>query len=259
MAFYGNGQNATLHTPYLNGDQVILFGASAATEPVITIADGTVNTWDSILSAGYGEVILWPSQNNSLVLTHGVDLAGGHLTMGTIDGGSVTLNGVSSVRNGSVLTELGGRYQADPTILNGSIYVSSRSFADFTHTPLRGAGTVHVQSSAIVEVNAVVAGLNLYVDKGAELVFAHSGPAKKMLGTIHAAAGGDTWVGSVATAAAEIFHRSTGELDIVDRWGTDLVSLKFSGASSLYATPAFGGVDITTTRQAHSLPTLFVH
>jgi hypothetical protein len=190
-ADFRDGQNVTLHTPYLNGQQVVTLGTSAATEPVITIADGpAVNTWLDINSAAYGEVLLAPLMNNQLVLQYGVHLYGGHLTIGTIDGGSVTMGGDSEVRFGGSFTESGGRYHADPLILNGTLAVSGNSYADLSGAPLKGAGTVEVSTSSIVEVNAVVAGLRLNVDNGGELTFVHAGPAK-MLGTIHEAAGGD--------------------------------------------------------------------
>jgi hypothetical protein len=61
---------------------------------------------------------------------------------------------------------------------------------------------------------------------------------------------------NAADATQEIFHRSTGLLDLVNGSGTTVAALKFSGDRTLFTTPnRSGGMDITTTHHATSLPT----
>jgi hypothetical protein len=57
-----------------------------------------------------------------------------------------------------------------------------------------------------------------------------------------------------------VFHRSTGTLDLLNSTGGNVAELRFSGASTLYATAdGSGGMDITTAHHIGSLPAIFTH
>ena len=139
--------------------------------------------------------------------------------------------------------------------------VSSGATASFQPAPLQGNGTIDVDQGGTVDVARVVAGLHMDVDRGGTLVVGSYGsPALGFLGTINEAPGGVVDVLSAPGAVSEIFHRSTGTLDLLNRTGANVAELKFAGASTLYATAdGGGGMDITTAHHIGSLPTIFVH
>jgi hypothetical protein len=262
---YGNGARINVTSPFLNGDNVIFTGTSAATEPLVYLDDGVVNTLNSLAVTGhsasalaFGEILIYPPNPGNLVIANGIHLSYGDLTITFANGGSATLNGISSVTNNSTFDALGGRYQADPYILNGSLTVSNHSTADFSFAPLQGGGTVDIETGATVDVSRVAAGLNIDLNSGT-LVASNTYGAMSFLGTIHEAAAGTTDVLNATTAVKEVLHASTGMLDLLDQAGTTVAALKFAGASTLYTTPdGHGGMDITTTHHTGSLPTVFL-
>jgi hypothetical protein len=273
---YGNGAviyaqalfAGQVSAPYLNGYNVILDGTSAAGGPVVYINNQVINTLNNITVDGssatamaYGGLIVYPPDSPALTITHGIDLSFGNLTTGSAVGGSGTLDGNSIVTNHSVLTAIGGRYFAAPLVLNGHMSVSNGSTANFSLLPLQGAGTLEIDAGGTVDVTRVVAGLHLDVDRGGTLVVGSYGsPALGFLGTINEAPGGVVDVLSAPGAVSEIFHRSTGTLDLLNRTGANVAELRFAGASTLYATAdGGGGMDITTAHHIGSLPTIFVH
>jgi hypothetical protein len=92
-------------------------------------------------------------------------VANGQLDVGTLDGG-VVLNGRSNVTDGgSFVAHSGGT----PWTLNGLLTVQRGSTADFKAAPLQGHGTIHVEDGSRVNLNTVLAGLHVDLDRGALL------------------------------------------------------------------------------------------
>ena len=65
---------------------------------------------------------------------------------------------------------------------------------------------------------------------GTLVVDPHYRPTLAFLGTISEAPGGVVDVLNATTAVEEIFHRSTGMLDLLDKTGAAVASLKFAGS-----------------------------
>jgi len=262
---YGDGAKINVTSPFLNGYDVIFAGTSAATEPLVYLDDGVVNTLNSLVESGhsasamaFGEMLIYPPNQGNLVIANGIHLSYGDLTITFANGGSATINGSSNITNNSMFNALGGRYQADPYILNGRLTVSNGSTADFSHAPLQGSGTIDVEAGATVDVNKVAAGLNVDLNGGTLVATNNYGSGLSFLGAIHQAPAGTTDVLYATAATHEVFHGSTGMLDLLDQTGAAVASIKFAGASTLYTTPdGHGGMAITTTHHIGSLPTVF--
>ena len=79
------------------------------------------------------------------------------------------------------------------------------------------------------------------------------------LGTIHEASTGTTDVLNTTNAVEEVFHRSTGVLDLLNKADIDVAELKFAGAWNLDTTPDGQGYEHTTAHHMGSLPTIFTH
>ena len=249
--------------PAIDGDNVILAGTqiSFQTGPVVLFSDGKNHVLNSIVEHGSpgslaaGLMDIFPPLNSNVTITHGLHLSFGNLELGSANGGTWAIDGRSTITNGSTFTASGGRLEADPFILNGRMTVSHGSTADFLTAPVKGSGTIDVGAGSTVDLDRVTAGLHVDL-AGGSLV---TGQVFRMafLGTIHESASGSVDVMNTADATQEIFHRSTGMLDLVNGSGTTVAALKFSGDPTLYTTPnGSGGMDITTTHQAASLPTI---
>jgi hypothetical protein len=170
---------------------VILTGTSQATEPVVTFNDGRTSTGvvvsnPNILNnvsefgnsaLAFGEMTIEPSQQGSITISNGIDLSYGNLAMGAEDGGTTNIVGASVVTNESTFTTMGGRYEADPTVLKGAMIVANGSTAKFNNAPLHGNGTVYVEGSSTVEAFRVVAGFHMDVLNGGKLVLGGFGPS----------------------------------------------------------------------------------
>jgi hypothetical protein len=254
-----------------------LGGTSPTTEPVIKFRDGTSNTIGEIDVGGgsvfnpnvyyYGEVDvgtgLYPY--STLTLQNGVHISNGSLRIGTADGETVTLNGNSIITNNSTFTAYGGRYQADRFVLNGSMIVANKSVADFSHATLKGNGTVSVGYSAEVDMKNLLAGINVVVAGGRLHLLRPGAGEIHETGTIYETGGTslvELDVPQVPTK--EIFHTATGTMDLLNKAGAEVASLKFAPGSREYAQVEGGAghgptVFITTTPEAHALPTIFVH
>ena len=79
----------------------------------------------------YGTVTLGPSHPGNVTFANGINVSYGILTLGSSNGGSYTLNGNSLITNDSALIAPGGRYQADPFIVNGTLGVSNSATEDW--------------------------------------------------------------------------------------------------------------------------------
>jgi hypothetical protein len=248
--------------PAIDGDNVIFAGTqiSFQTGPAVLFSDGKNHVLNSIIEHGSpgslasGLMDIFPPLNSNVTITHGLNLSFGDLALGSANGGTWTIDGRSTITNGSTFTASGGRYAADPFILNGRMTVSNGSSADFL-APVQGSGTIDVDAGSTVDLDRVTAGLHVDLAGGSLI----TGQTFRMafLGTIHESASGSVDVMNAAGATEEIFHRSTGMLDLVNGSGTTVAALKFSGDPTLYTTPnGSGGMDITTTHQAASLPTI---
>jgi hypothetical protein len=75
-------------------------------------------------------------------ITPSTHLSFGNLELGSANGGTWTIDGRSTITNGSTFTASGGRLEADPFILNGRMTVSKGSTADFLTAPVQGSGTI---------------------------------------------------------------------------------------------------------------------
>ena len=107
---------------------------------------------------------------DNLTLTHGVSLSYGNLTITGDTGGTVTLDGASTVTNDSTFIATGGQVFNSPFVLNGSMTVSHESTADFHNATLEGHGTVNIEAGSMVDMSTVLAGLHVNVAKGGELL-----------------------------------------------------------------------------------------
>jgi hypothetical protein len=210
---------------------------------------------------GYGEVNIMAPYGGTVVLQHGVQLSNANVTLSETVGGSYTLNGNSTVTSGSTLTAWGGRYASiglgDTFHLNGSMYVNTHSVANFNNANLAGTGTFHIASGGTVDLRALAAGLHADVDKGGMLFL--GGP--NSAGTIIEAAGGAVFIKGATTATHEIFHEASGTLDLLNKSGVQVASLKFAPGSHEYTSvaPIHGGLlEITTNpMMAGNLHTTF--
>jgi hypothetical protein len=260
---------------------LVMGGTSLATEPVIRFQDGTSNYIGEIDVGGssqldpnthyYGEVDLLNSAPpyTDLIVQNGVHLWNGSLRIGTIDGQTVTLGGNSLVYNNSTFTAYGGRYRADQFTLNGTMTVGNNSVADFSQAKLAGNGTVNIGFSGEVDMKKLLAGINVNIS-GGRLHFigvrSALSPPVYETGTIYET-GGTSVVeldANVANLPAkEIFHKATGTMDLLNKHGSLVAELQFAPHSREYAQverhDGGASVLITTTHQAHDLPTIFVH
>lgn len=210
----------------------------------------------------FGQVKLEGPYDGTVTIDYGVSLSFGHVTLGTVDGGAYVLNGASKVDNYSTFTAYGGRYgpmgDGDWFNVNGTMSVTNHSIADFDNATLAGTGTIHVSSSGTVDVNHIIAGLHMNVDKGGTL-FLHN---PNSAGRINLAAGGAVFVAGASDAMKEVFHEATGTLDLLNRSGVQVASLKFAPGSHEYTSAAsfHGGLLEITTNHAMvgNLHTTFV-
>ena len=262
---YGNGAAINVTTPYLNGYNLTLDGTSEASQPFVRFVDTNVlNTLNSINVFGcsehamaFGTVLMNPFDQPGLIITNGVHLSHGNLTLGSSDGGTTTIGGLSVVIDHSDFTAWGGRYHADATVLKGAMIVANGSTADFSNASLQGNGTIYMVDDSTLDVRQVSAGLHMDVLNGGTLVV---NDGMGFQGTIYETPNAVTDVLNAKTAVKEIFHQSTGVLDLVNQIGADVASLKFAGAATLYTTPnVAGGMDITTGHHVGSLPVIFIH
>jgi hypothetical protein len=93
----------------------------------------------------YGAVV--DNSSGNLTLTHGISLSNGHLGIENDAGGTVTLNGASTITTDSQFAALGGPGPFAPPgsyVLNGSLTVSHGSIANFQDATLRGPGTINI-------------------------------------------------------------------------------------------------------------------
>ena len=256
--------------PVINGYEVTFAGAGpgvySGDVPTLVFSDGANHTLTSIIETGHSAQALsygvaefsYPRAGNATI-TYGIHLSYGNLAIGSANGGTWTINGVSTITNDSVLNAWGGRNHADPLVINGWMTVSHGSTADFSFAPVQGRGMIDIESGGTVTADRIAAGLHIYVGCDGKLV---TGTVFKMafLGTIHETASGVVEVPNAKTVTSELFDRSTGVLDLLDKSGAVVDRLKFSGAHMLYTTPdGHGGMDITTAHHAGSLPVFFAH
>ena len=220
-----------------------------------------------------------PSTGDNLTLTHGVTLSYGNLNIFGDMGGTVTLDGASTVTNDSTFTATGGRSLVSPFVLNGSMTVSNQSTADFHNATLEGHGTVNIEAGSTVDMSTVLAGLHVNVAKGGYLLLqsanGHPPTDLSFHGTINEAAGGTVLVYGAQSAVREIFHTATGTLDLLNKAGTQIASLQFAPGSREYTEvghapggPANNQFAVITTTPtlfgqpapaSVALPTIFTH
>jgi hypothetical protein len=256
--------------PAVNGYNIIFAGTGpgvySGDVPTLVFSDGANHTLNSIIETGHSAQALsygvaefsYPLAGNATI-AHGIHLSYGNLELGSANGGTWTIDGSSMITNDSVFTSWGGRYHADPLVINGRMTVSHGSTADFSSAPVQGSGTIDIESGGTVTVDRIAAGLHIDVGRGGRLV---TGTYSKMafLGTIHETASGVVDVPNAKTVTSELFDRSTGVLDLLDNSGALVDRLKFSGARMLFTTPdGHGGMDIMTAHHAGSLPVFFAH
>jgi hypothetical protein len=262
---FGNGAFPILTANY----NIALAGTDASLEPHVTIGnfaqEGTftlnsINEWGSgPHSEAYGSVEL-NAFNQGLVVGN-LNLSYGQLLLGTSDGGSVTIES-GLINSDSTLKIWGGRYEVNPTTIHGLLVVAGGSMLDAHQATIQGPGTIYADHSTVT-IRSLLAGLRVDLIS-AGLVYTNTTPEFGAPGTV---TGGTIYenptsavsVLNAATSTEEIFHRSTGILDLQNAAGATTAQLRFApGDSQLYTTPTASGVmDITTAHHAGSLPTIF--
>ncbi len=263
---YGNNQIVSVIPGQLNGYEVDFVGISQQTEPFLTLIGSFSSSAGTTLSSvavvgtsshalAYGSMSFFPLSIG--VIANGVHLSYGNLTLNQ-QTANVTLNGVSSVTNDSMLTVLGGRYHTARYTLHGSVNVGNGSTANFEEAQLSGGGTFN-ENSATAKVALKVANSSLHVTITQGMLSLKDGMS--FLGTIREGASGTTEIFNASAAIKETFNQSTGVLDLLNSAGANVASVKFTGSATLYATPdaATGAIDITNARHTGSLPVVFSH
>jgi hypothetical protein len=261
----GNNQSYTFLAPITVGPYPIIdFAATNPAQPAHVILGGpstagqnsrvwTLRAVDGVGEPGhkvYGSVTIQPYYG-SVVLQQGVALSEANVTFGVNGGGAgpFVFNGASTVTDSSVLTANGGRYASlglgSPYVINGSMSVTNNSVANFANVTVKGPGTIHVGSGSTVDMQAIAAGLHVDVDKGGKLSLLYPNST----GTINESAGGAVFIGGATTATKEVFHEASGTLDLLNKSGAQVASLKFAPGSHEYTStaPIHGGLlEITT-------------
>jgi hypothetical protein len=255
----------------------LLQGTSGGAAAILKVGPDTSNHTIAVVAQQGGDGQLLDYSAGNLTLTHGISVSNGHLTIFNEAGGTVTLNGASTVANGSTFQASGPpslhAHHPGSYVLNGSLNVSHGSMANFQDAKVGGHGTVNIGAGAYgdtntVTMNNVLAGLHVNVANHSHLILRaeDTGGAISFHGTISEAAGATVSIfGAASSAVREIFHTATGTLDLLNKVGTQVASLQFAPGSREYTeiSPGAQYVAITTSPiagpAAHTLPTIFTH
>ena len=180
-----------------------------------------------------------PSTGDNLTLTHGVTLSYGNLNIFGDMGGTVTLDGASTVTNDSTFTATGGRSLVSPFVLNGSMTVSNQSTADFHNATLEGHGTVDIECWQHRRYEYRFGWASCQRGQGRRITLAAcqwSIPgricpfmAQSMKRPAHTSLFTER-----SRRSGRSFHTATGTLDLLNKAGAQIASLQFAPGSREY-------------------------
>jgi hypothetical protein len=242
-----NGQSITVAADQWDGSLLAFAGTSNAFGQTPTAVFTGPNTLASIADIGsptvhgQGAINLMPG---SALTTGGLTVNAATLYISERPGTSMTLNGTSTIANGSTLTAT-GYAGAGIYIVNGRMNIDATSTVYMDYVAVKGTGTIHLTGNALLRAGVVSSTSETVVLDGGMLSLTNG---MNFQGTITSSTPASSRVGALASvdvynamgAVRETFNRTTGMLGLFNAQGGQVASLKFAGSGDLYAAPTTG-------------------
>lgn len=242
-----NGQSVTVAADQWDGSVLAFAGTSTAFGQTPTATFTGANTLANITDTGsatihgQGAITLMPG---GALTTGGLTVNAATLYINERPGTTVTLNGTSTIANGSTLTAT-GYAGAGTYFVNGRMNIDATSTVNMDYVTVKGTGTIHLTGNALLRAGVVSSTSETVVLDGGMLSLTNG---MNFQGTITSSTPASSRIGALASvdiynaidAVRETFNRTTGMLGLFNAQGKEVASLKFAGTGDLYAAPTTG-------------------